>query len=58
MTTRPKFGSRVGLVRPFQVKELLDRALTPQRQRYDIIRLGLGEADFATAESIIGGRRR
>lgn len=43
--TEPGFASRVGLVRPFQVMEILDRALILERQGRDIIHLEVAEPD-------------
>ncbi|MCZ6871271.1 MAG: hypothetical protein O7G84_17360 [Gammaproteobacteria bacterium] len=43
--TEPGFASRVGLVRPVQVMEILDRALTLERQGRDIIHLEVAEPD-------------
>lgn len=43
--TEPGFASRVGLVRPVQVMEILDRALTLERQGRDIIHLEVVEPD-------------
>ena len=43
--TEPGFASRVGLVRPVQVMEILDRALTLERPGRDIIHLEVAEPD-------------
>lgn len=57
MTKGPSFARRVELVRPFRVMELLDRALTLERDGHDIIHLEVGEPDFTTAEPILRAGR-
>lgn len=45
-------------MRPFQVMEVLDRALALERQGRDVIHLEVGEPDFPTAEPILRAGKR
>jgi aspartate/methionine/tyrosine aminotransferase len=58
MPLSPLFAERLSDIEPFRVVEVLTRARELELQGKDIVHLGAGEPDFATAEPIVEAGRR
>ena len=58
MPLHPSFADRLDEIEPFRVVEVLTRATELEQQGRDIVHLGAGEPDFATAGPIIAAGRR
>ncbi len=53
MPLQGSFSARMDEIEPFRVVEVLSRATELERSGHDIVHLGAGEPDFATAEPIV-----
>ena len=58
MPLTPAFASRLSDIEPFRVVEVLTRATELERQGRNIVHLGAGEPDFATAAPIVQAGRQ
>jgi aspartate/methionine/tyrosine aminotransferase len=58
MPLKPRFADRLQDIEPFRVVEVLTRATELERQGRDIVHLGAGEPDFATAAPIVEAGRQ
>jgi aspartate/methionine/tyrosine aminotransferase len=58
MPLKPTFARRLSDIEPFRVVEVLTRANELEQQGRDIVHLGAGEPDFATADPIVQAGRQ